>query len=466
VYLAGCAEVDSPAVAKMVPKAPGAERELLFEDLEGARNVVPIIDSGEADDNYVIVMPRADTSLRAHLTEHHQLSETDAVAILRDIAAALEDLDGKVVHRDLKPDNVLYLNGFWSLADFGISRYAEATTAQDTRKYSLTPPYAAPEQWRGERATARTDIYALGVMAFEMLAGNRPFGGPEFREQHLHETPPSLEGVSGPLAALVAQCLQKDPGSRPTAAEVSRQLAGAGAETPRSGLGRLQQAHHAAVIQQGELDRQASVAQSWEERQAQLFEDAERSLTAIAEELRAALTAAAPSIKPEAAGGQLLVLTLGEATLRFSTAQQAEGVHAITDLPFTVIAFAELSVTTSGGFGYGGRGYRGRAHSLWYCDLEEEDRFAWYEIAFTDTVPPGIALAVMPVSASPAEGSIAFARIMGTKQLAWTPARIVPGQLDEFIVRWGDWLAAAYEGRWEHPSRPPEHQVPRNWRGA
>jgi len=75
-------------------------------------------------------------------------------------------------------------------------------------------------------------------------------------------------------------------------------------------------------------------------------------------------------------------------------------------------------------------------------------------------------LAVMPVSASPAEGSIAFARIMGTKQLAWTPARIVPGQLDEFIVRWGDWLAAAYEGRWEHPSRPPEHQVPRNWRGA
>jgi hypothetical protein len=78
----------------------------------------------------------------------------------------------------------------------------------------------------------------------------------------------------------------------------------------------------------------------------------------------------------------------------------------------------------------------------------------------------GITLAVMPVSASPGQATIAFARMMGTKQLAWTPTRIAPGQLDEFIARWGDWLAAAYEGRWAHPSRMPEHQVLRNWRGA
>src|SRR6266536_5089369 len=95
------------AVAKLVPKAPGAERELLFVDLAGVRNVVPVIDSGETDDAWVIVMPRAERSLRQHLDEvGAPLAVSDAVAVLSDIATALVDLDGKVVHRDLKPENV------------------------------------------------------------------------------------------------------------------------------------------------------------------------------------------------------------------------------------------------------------------------------------------------------------------------------------------------------------------------
>jgi serine/threonine protein kinase len=69
------------------------------------------------------------------------------------------------------------LDGRWCLADFGISRYAEATTAPDTRKLAWTPAYAAPEQWRAEPASAATDVYALGVIAYELLAGIRPFRG-------------------------------------------------------------------------------------------------------------------------------------------------------------------------------------------------------------------------------------------------------------------------------------------------
>jgi len=158
------------AVAKFVPKVPEAQRELLFVDLGEARNVVPIVDSGEHGDEYVLVMPRAEKALRDHI-EGGGLTEAEAVAALSDIAGALDDLDGRVVHRDLKPENVLLLNGRWCLADFGISRYAEATTAPDTRKYAMTAPYAAPEQWQFERATAATDIYALGVIGYEMLVG-------------------------------------------------------------------------------------------------------------------------------------------------------------------------------------------------------------------------------------------------------------------------------------------------------
>lgn len=144
-------------------------------------------------------MPRADKSLRQHLDDAGScLDGSEPVAVLSDIAAALVDLDGKVVHRDLKPANVLLLDGSWCLADFGISRYAEATTAPDTQKFALSPPYAAPERWRNERASGATDVYSLGVIACEMLAGSRPFPGPgleDYRDQHLLNDPPSLEGV-------------------------------------------------------------------------------------------------------------------------------------------------------------------------------------------------------------------------------------------------------------------------------
>jgi serine/threonine-protein kinase len=451
--------VDVPAAAKFVPKAPGAERELLFVELEGARNVVPVLDSGETDSDYVLVMPRAEKSLRAHLDEYGKLAEVDAVMVLRDIAGALEDLDGRVVHRDLKPENVLYLNGFWCLADFGISRYAEATTAEDTRKYSMTPPYAAPEQWRFERASAATDVYAFGIMAYEMLAGARPFSGPDYRDQHMHEVPATLEGISRPLAALVDQCLHKEPGSRPSASDVARRLAGMGSAGLRPGLGRLQQAHHDAVGQQAEAQSDAARAETAMERHERLFEDARRSLIAIGEELQMALVEAAPSIARTTPAGELWELKLGNATLRLSQAQKAQSGQAAARLPFDVVAFAAVSLMAPGA-----HGYRGRAHSLWYCDLEEEGRYRWYEMAFMHQPLMGAVSAIDPFPQSPVEGAVAFAPMMGTKQLAWTPQRVVAGELDEFITRWGDWLAAAYEGKWAHPSRMPEQQVIKNWR--
>ena len=201
------------AVIKFIPKDPGAERELLFEELKEVPNIVPIIDRGEWDNYWVIVMPKADKSLRDFLRENiEHLSLSDTVKVLSDISEALVAIENRVVHRDIKPENILLLNRHWCLADFGISRYADATTAPDTRKYSMTPPYAAPEQWRGEQAKSATDVYALGIVAYELLAGRSPFIGPEvhdYRRQHLEEDVKPIPHVPLKLQSLIDECLYK-----------------------------------------------------------------------------------------------------------------------------------------------------------------------------------------------------------------------------------------------------------------
>ena len=116
--------------------------------------MVPILDRGECGDYWVLVMSRAEKSLRGHLDEMGgRLTVNEAVSVLIDISEALVTVEGPdVVHRDLKPENVLLLDGRWCLADFGIARYAEATTASDTWKGAKTAAYAAPEQWRGRQS--------------------------------------------------------------------------------------------------------------------------------------------------------------------------------------------------------------------------------------------------------------------------------------------------------------------------
>src|SRR5947209_5766410 len=189
-------ENGSQAVIKLVHKEPGAARELLFESISSYSNIIPILDSGEWRDYYVLVMPRAEKSLLQHLHETDgKLTTYESLSILIDVAVALASLQRDVVHRDLKPDNILLYQGHWCLADFGIARYAEAATATDTRKHFFSALYAAPEQWLHERSTPATDVYSFGVTAFELIQGHLPFPGPDisdFRDQHVNQPPPSL----------------------------------------------------------------------------------------------------------------------------------------------------------------------------------------------------------------------------------------------------------------------------------
>lgn len=457
------------AVAKLVPKDPGADRELLFVDLGGVRNVVPIIDSGETPDEWVLVMPRAERSLRQHLDSwgDKRLEAEEAVPILTDLAIALTDLDGRVVHRDLKPENLLLLDGTWCLADFGISRYAEATTAPDTQKFALSPPYAAPEGWRAERATTATDVYSLGVIAYEMLAGSRPFLGPsleDYREQHLHSDPAPLAGVPTPLASLVDECLYKAPGARPTPENVGRRLANVASTPQSSGLGKLREANREEVARRAETARQESASRTEEERRGELAESAGKALTRIGDALRDAIIAAAPSVQQEQTRGGDWSLRLGPARLSLSSPERTGRDPWRWETPaLDVISHTALDLRVP----EDQYQYEGRSHSLWFCDAKTAGEFAWYEAAFM--VSPLIPRRGRqdPFALSPGEEAAkALWTGMAEFQVAWPFTRLSFEELDDFIDRWAGWFADAAAGKLSRPSTMPERPTQGTWRSS
>lgn len=454
------------AAAKFVPKEPGADRELLFVGLEGVRNVVPIIDSGEHGDYWVIVMPRAEHSLRDFLSEAAgPLSVDAALPIISDITDALVDLDGKVVHRDLKPENVLLLDGRWCLADFGISRYAEASTAPDTHKYALSPPYAAPERWRSERATISADIYALGVMAYELLQGEPPFAGPtieDFREQHLHTDAPRLAGVPVPLATLVDECLFKSPDARPSPSNLRVRIDRQQANPASGGLAALQAANMAEVRQRAADEQRRSLALTEDERRTERLQAARASLARISDALQEAIVGAAPaaSLRTERDGGWMI--RLSQATLAFSGIKERPVSWGGWDSPaFEVVATAEINLRIPANRSE----YEGRAHSLWFGDIQEAGQFAWYETAFM--ISPMIACRGRqdPFALDPGEESAeAVWPGMAEYQVAWPFTRLDADDLTDLIDRWGGWFAAAATGGLNHPSTMPERQAQGSWR--
>ncbi|WP_425154883.1 serine/threonine-protein kinase [Candidatus Palauibacter sp.] len=374
------------AVAKLIPKAPGAERELLFLDLPGVRNVVPIIDSGETADHWVLVMPRAEKSLRQLLDEANgPLAPPDSLTILSDVAETLNDLAPRVVHQDLKPENVLQLDGKWCLADFGISRYADAATAPNTQKYAWSLPYAAPERWRGIRASTATDIYSLGVIAYELLAAALPFPGPrvhDFRDQHLHSSPHPLTSVSPALVTLVEECLYKPPEARPSPCQVLTRLRRLRESAPSPGLEALQAANRVEVARRSEDARLESERQSEAAHGKALFDSGLRAFERIRRTLRDALLEAAPSARLWDQAHVGWSIRLKDASLRFSEAKRvAANSWDSHDHPgFAVVAVAKLSVVAARRRSR----YEGRSHSLWYCDAQQAEQYGWFETAFMD----------------------------------------------------------------------------------
>ena len=242
VFLAGEPELERQVVIKVLPKDLGGgtgterfRREILLAARLQHPNIVPLITAGEIAGQPYFVMPYvAGESLRARLDREPTPPLGDVLAILRDVARALAYAhDHGVIHRDIKPGNILLSGGAAVVTDFGV---AKALAGEDTPGgvdaltlvgTSLgTPSYMAPEQAAADPATDhRADLYAFGVVAYEMLVGRTPFAGrsPQaLMAAHLTERPAPLTElrpeVPPGVAGLVMACLEKEPAARPQAA--------------------------------------------------------------------------------------------------------------------------------------------------------------------------------------------------------------------------------------------------------
>jgi tetratricopeptide (TPR) repeat protein len=166
-----------------------------------------------------------------------RLPVSEAAAIAGQLASALATAHAAgIVHRDLKPDNVMVLpDGRVKLLDFGLARWVDSGGITEEGMAVGTAAYMAPEQLQGQRTGPAADLWALGVVLYEMLAGQRPFGGERQGMIHsiLYEDPPSLRearpDVPPALERIVSHCLVKEPGNRwPAAADVLSELQAAG----------------------------------------------------------------------------------------------------------------------------------------------------------------------------------------------------------------------------------------------
>jgi len=197
-------------------------------------NVVGVFDAGGDRDPYLVMELIGGTTLRNELRKDRRIEPERAARIAAGVAAGLAAAHAQgVVHRDVKPSNIfLTASGVPKVGDFGIARIERGdVTLTMTGQAFGSPAYIAPEQATGGTVDARADLYSLGCVLYEMLAGRRPFEGTDamaLTYQHVHTSPVRLDAldaqVSPQLASLVDALLQKDPADRPRSADDVRQV--------------------------------------------------------------------------------------------------------------------------------------------------------------------------------------------------------------------------------------------------
>jgi serine/threonine-protein kinase len=259
VFVATEKSLDRRVVIKVLPEEVAAEisvdrfrREIQLAAKLQHAHIVPVLTSGEVLGRPYFTMPYVEgESLRARLDRSGDLPLPDAVRFLREIASAIAYAHRQgIVHRDIKPDNVLISDDFALVTDFGVAKalkdsaVGENVESVTTAGVAIgTPAYMSPEQALADTtADHRSDIYSFGILAYEMLSGSTPFSGRSTQAvltAHAMEVPEHIQkrrpNLAPWLGSLIMQCLEKRPSDRPQAAAELVQVLHQSDEVSRSG---------------------------------------------------------------------------------------------------------------------------------------------------------------------------------------------------------------------------------------
>ncbi|MFN2602399.1 MAG: protein kinase [Gemmatimonadaceae bacterium] len=244
VFLATETRLARRVVVKILPPDTAArvsfdrfQREIMLAAGLQNPHIVPVLTAGDADGLPFFTMPFVEgESLRSKLSRHDPMTQREQFKILRDVASALAYAhERSIIHRDIKPDNVLISGDSAMVTDFGVAKALSSATpneeSQDLTETGSslgTPAYMAPEQIAGDNVDARTDIYAWGVLAYELLTGQHPFADRKTPQAmiaaHVTGKPVNISKRNPDLppgiSEIVMRSLEKDRDRRPASAGV------------------------------------------------------------------------------------------------------------------------------------------------------------------------------------------------------------------------------------------------------
>lgn len=448
------------AVVKRVRKFAGGDRDLLVMDLENCRNVVPIVETGEDDDELLLRMPKAETSLNQRLVSVGKFSEADAVQVLIDVTTALEDMGNVVVHRDIKPQNILLYQRAWSLTDFGIARYVEDATRTQTYKLGGSEAWIAPERYRLERATIKSDVYSLGIVAYQLVTGTLPFHGPDFRDQHMNQPPtfPGDANASSLLRTLIIQMLAKSPAARPTPRHILERLDQINKPVSSPALSRLYELAGKSAENKATAGAAAASAQTKREQRQELATSAVHLASEFITPLADQLSSVPGLRKIENTNEIQFSFEAARMTLRlpkYVSRPEEWPEHQ----PFDVVCAGAISIEMT----HLHDQWAGREHSLWYCDAQSEGEYHWFETAFHNMRDRR---RLEPYNNRPSvhEAQVAVQRVISSEQVAVPFTALVGETVGLFIERWTTWFTQAAEGSLSQPDRLPEGNVSGSYR--